>query len=96
MVALKDALVDNNKEIWDHIFVSENILSKLTKQQQFEKLNMTFQNAFNLKDHSDKQLKIINTFDEVCMGLDLKVQINELLEKSKALKSQLDTARDDL
>lgn len=96
MVALKDALVDNNKEIWDHIFVSENILSKLTKQQQFEKLNMTFQNAFNLKDHSAKQLKIINTFDEVCMGLDLKVQINELLEKSKALKSQLDTARDDL
>jgi len=34
---------------------------------------MTFQNAFNLKDHSAKQLKIINTFDEVCMGLDLKV-----------------------
>jgi len=33
MVALKDALILNNKEIWDHIFISENILSKLSKQQ---------------------------------------------------------------
>lgn len=32
MVALKDAMMEN-KEIWDHIFVSENILSKLSKQQ---------------------------------------------------------------
>lgn len=96
MVALKDALILNNKEIWDHIFISENILSKLSKQQQFEKLNMTFQNAFNLKDHSAKQLKILNTFDEVCMGIDLKQYINEQLEKTKGLKLQLDTAKDDL
>lgn len=95
MVALKDAMMEN-KEIWDHIFVSENILSKLSKQQQFEKLNMTFQNAFNLKDHSSKQLKIVNTFDTVTMGLDLKVYINTQLEKTKALKLTLDTAKDDL
>jgi hypothetical protein len=57
---------------------------------------MTFQNAFNLKDHHAKQLKILNTFDEVCMGIDLKQYINEQLDKTKGLKLQLDTAKDDL
>jgi len=33
---------------------------------------MLFQNAFNLKDHHSKQIKIIKTFEDVCMSLDLK------------------------
>lgn len=95
IIALKDAMMDN-KEIWYSMFISENILSKLTKQQYFEKLNMTFQNAFNLSEHHSKQNSIIKTFDDVCMNLDLKTYINEQLEKTKALKKDLDNAKDDL
>jgi hypothetical protein len=95
IVALKDAMLEN-REIWDQIFVSENILPKLSKQQYFEKLNMTFQNAFNLKEHHSKQSNIINTFNDVCMNLDLKTYINEQLESTKLLKQELDNAKDDL
>jgi hypothetical protein len=57
---------------------------------------MTFQNAFNLKDHHTKQTNIIKTFNDVCMNLDLKSYINEQLEKTKSLKQELDNAKDDL
>jgi len=86
----------NNQDVFNRLFVDENLFTSLKENEFFERLNKVFKEGDLCKENLQKRGDVDNVINLVTENQDIKQLINQQLDKTKVLKNKLDEIKDDL
>jgi hypothetical protein len=86
----------NNQEVFNKLFVDDNLFASLDEKQFFERLNSFFKQADATNDSTGKREAFDAVVNKVTVNQEIKQLINNQLEKTKVLKTKLDDTKDEL
>jgi len=91
---VKDTLL--NSEVFNKVFVDENLFSELGPEEFFKRLNSAFKWNEASREPSARRADLDSTLNKVTENQEIKQLINQQLEKTKVLKVKLDEVKDEL
>jgi len=95
LVSLKDSLLNNN-DVFNRIFVDENLFASLNEAEFFNRLSTVFKQGELTKECLQKRSDVDDVINAVTEKQEIKHLINNQLEKTKVLKGKLDDIKDEL
>jgi len=95
LVSIKDSLLNNN-DVFNRIFVDENLFASLNEEEFFNRLSTVFKQGELTKECLQKRGDVDDVINAVTEKQEIKHLINNQLEKTKVLKGKLDDIKDEL